>query len=365
MSLSSTRDIISKIQSGEMIVLTDEEDRENEGDLVIGAQFITPKIINFMATYGRGLICLTLTDAHSKKLGLHPMVPYNQSRHGTAFTTSIEAAQGISTGISAADRAHTILTAVSPGASKEDLVQPGHIFPVIAKNGGVLVRAGHTEAGCDLATLAGLTPATVICEIMNEDGTMSRLPDLLKFANKHNLSIGTISDLIQYRIENELLITQKQAQRIEYHGKSYLLTVFTDQPSGGTHLAISAGKIETNIETLVRVQEHATLLDFLTGTPSEHSVTLDASLSFISKHQPGVLLLLNCDEHPQSLLSLFSTENTTHQKKWDSRLYGIGAQILRQLGVRKMKLLSQFSPHMPNMSAFGLEVTGHLSTDSI
>src|SRR3954469_10868853 len=255
MPVSPTTDIIADIRAGRMVILVDEEDRENEGDLVLAADFVTPEAINFMARYGRGLICLTLTEQKCRSLNLPLMVSSNNSPLGTNFTVSIEAAAGVTTGISAADRARTVQTAVRADASPADIVQPGHIFPLMAQNGGVLVRAGHTEAGCDLAQLAGVTPAAVICEILKDDGEMARLADLVEFAKRHGLKIGTIADLIHYRSRTESLVSRVSERDIEtVHGK-FRLVVYSDKIGAATHLALVQGRITPTSEALARVLE--------------------------------------------------------------------------------------------------------------
>jgi 3,4-dihydroxy 2-butanone 4-phosphate synthase/GTP cyclohydrolase II len=263
MSLSPITDIIADMKAGRLAVLVDEEDRENEGDLIFAADFVTPEKVNFMAVHGRGLICMSITEAHAARLNLAPMVAQNRSVHGTNFTVSIEAAQGVSSGISAADRAHTIRIAAAPDAKPSDIVQPGHVFPLIAQPGGVLARAGHTEACCDLAALAGLTPSAVLCEIMNADGTMARLPDLEHFAAEHGLRIGAISDLIQHRSRTERLV-ERIAERplATVHG-AFRLVVYRDKLSDATHLALVRGPESPDTETLVRVHEPLSVMDLL------------------------------------------------------------------------------------------------------
>ena len=261
--LSSTSEIVADMRAGKMVILVDEEDRENEGDLVLAADHVSPEAINFMAKFGRGLICLTLTREHCEQLKLPLMVKENGTSMGTNFTVSIEAASGVTTGISAADRAHTIKTAVAKDAQPQDLVQPGHIFPLMAQPGGVLIRSGHTEAGCDLSAMAGCSPAAVICEIMKDDGTMARLPDLVEFAKIHQLKIGTIVDLIQYRSENESMVKRVGQKTLETPWGSFETTLYRDIPSQQLHLALVKGSPSPDQETLVRVHEPAHLMDFL------------------------------------------------------------------------------------------------------
>jgi len=357
MSISPVTEIVADIRAGRMVILVDEEDRENEGDLVLAAEHVTPEAINFMAKWGRGLICLTLTERHCRQLELPLMVRDNKTPHGTAFTVSIEAAEGVTTGISAHDRARTIQAAVARHASAADIVQPGHIFPLMAQNGGVLVRAGHTEAGCDLARLAGLEPASVICEILKDDGTMARLPDLIEFAAEHKLKIGTIRDLIQYRSENEKLVECVADRQVSGRFGDFRLRAFADQTSGELHLTLSTGDITADQETLVRVHDSANILDFLDHTTPGHSVSLEQAMDAIGKQTPGVLVLLHRKETTSDLLAALQAEKP-RATKWDPRLYGIGAQILRELGVGKMRLLGS-ARKMPSMAGFGLELTGY------
>jgi 3,4-dihydroxy 2-butanone 4-phosphate synthase/GTP cyclohydrolase II len=343
-------------------VLVDEEDRENEGDLVLAAEHVTPEAINFMARYGRGLICLTLSEERCKQLGLGLMVKDNRSQFATAFTTSIEAAEGVTTGISAQDRSRTVAAAVARNATADDIVQPGHIFPLMAQPGGVLIRAGHTEAGCDLAQLAGLEPAAVICEILKDDGTMARLPDLLEFAREHGLKIGAIRDLIQYRAHSEALIEQVAEKPLATAHGLFQLHAFADKVSGEVHLALAHGKIDAGQETLVRVHEPVSALDFLDPAGSPHSFGIDDSLARIAAHGNGVLILLRRHESRDDIAARIRSTASKTAKKWDPRIFGIGAQILRRLGVGKMKLLAN-PRKMPSMAGFGLEVTGYVSPD--
>jgi 3,4-dihydroxy 2-butanone 4-phosphate synthase/GTP cyclohydrolase II len=285
------------------------------------------------------------------------MVRDNKTPHGTAFTLSIEAAEGVTTGISAHDRSRTVQAAVARHASAADIVQPGHIFPLMAQNGGVLVRAGHTEAGCDLARLAGLEPAGVICEILKDDGTMARLPDLMVFAAEHDLKIGTIRDLIQYRSENEKLIECVADREVKGRFGTFRLRAFADQTSGELHLALSSGEIHPETETLVRVHDSANILDFLDSQTPGHSISLEQAMSAIADKAPGVVVLLHRKETSADLLAALNA-TTPRQAKWDPRLYGIGAQILRELGVGKMRLLGS-ARKMPSMAGFGLEIVGN------
>ena len=357
MSLSPTTEIIDELRAGRMVVLVDEEDRENEGDLVMAAEFATPEAINFMAKHGRGLICLTLTDERCQQLGLKQMVADNQTPYSTAFTVSIEAAEGVTTGISAADRSVTIQAAVKRDAKASDIIQPGHIFPLRAQPGGVLVRAGHTEAGCDLAALAGLVPAAVICEILKDDGTMARLPDLVIFAQQHNLKIGAIADLIHYRNETETLVERAADRLVQTIYGTFRLVAYRDKITREMHLALTRGEIAADKETLVRVHEPISVMDFIDVIGGGHSWPILSALETIAEADSGVLVLLRREESADALLHrLADTAPISH--KFDLRDYGIGAQILRDLGVGKMKLLS--SPRkMPAMDGFGLEVTGY------
>jgi 3,4-dihydroxy 2-butanone 4-phosphate synthase / GTP cyclohydrolase II len=368
-SISSVEDIVAELKAGRMVILVDEEDRENEGDLVLAADFVTPEAINFMARFGRGLICLTLTEERCEQLQLPLMVARNGTKYSTNFTVSIEAAEGVTTGISAADRSHTVKTAVSRNVKVDDLVQPGHIFPLKAQRGGVLMRAGHTEAGCDLAHMAGLTPASVICEILKDDGTMARLPDLIEFARQHSLKIGTIADLIQYRSANESLIKRMSERKIATAFGEFNLVAYEDGPSGATHLALVKGSIEADRETLVRVHEPTSLLDLLEVEASTHSWSFAKAMKAISEEPSGVLVLLNCSQAGVGLLgrldALRALDQGSNAKqaqarragKMDLRTYGVGAQILRDLGVGKMRLLSQ-PRKMPSMQGYDLQISG-------
>ena len=363
-ALSPIKDIIADIRDGRMVVLVDEEDRENEGDLVLAAEYVTPEAINFMAKHGRGLICLTLTEARCRQLNLPLMVRDNRSPHGTAFTLSIEAAEGVTTGISAHDRARTVQAAVAKRAQPADIVQPGHIFPLMAQNGGVLVRAGHTEAGCDLAHLAGCEPAAVICEILKDDGTMARLPDLVEFAKTHGLKIGAIADLIHYRNENETLVERIAEKDVACAHGDFHLVGYRDKTTGDVHLALVKGRIDPQAETLVRVHEPITVLDFLDCQSDRHSYSVDRAMRTIAGNGSGVIVLLRRASSTPDLVAALQGEGETARPaaKWDPRLYGIGAQILRDLGVRRMKLLA--SPRkMPSMAGFQLEITGYLTPD--
>ena len=361
-AISPVADLMAELNAGRMVVLVDEEDRENEGDLLIAAEFVTPEAINFMARYGRGLICLTLTEEKCRQLSLPLMVSRNRSPLGTNFTVSIEAAEGVTTGISAADRARTVQVAIRADARPEDLVQPGHIFPLMAQNGGVLVRAGHTEAGCDLARLAGLNPAAVICEILKDNGEMARLPDLIEFAAHHKLKIGTITDLIQYRGRTESLVTRVAERDIETaHGRMRLY-VYGDRIGQETHLALVKGRPAPDRDVLVRVHEPISLIDMLDVQSTSHSWNFNDALATIAGSECGVIVLLHRQESAQELLERARPGPGAIQSAPAVALrnYGMGAQILRDLKVRKMRLMAQ-PRRMPSMAGFGLEVTGYLN----
>jgi len=362
MPIAPIPELVAELAAGRMIILVDEEDRENEGDLVLAADHVTPEAINFMAKFGRGLICLTLTRERCERLNLVPMTARNGQKTGTAFTVSIEAAEGVTTGISAADRARTVQAAVARNATAADLVQPGHIFPLQAQDGGVLMRAGHTEAGCDLAGMAGLTPAAVICEVMKDDGEMARLPDLIEFAREHQLKIGTIADLIEYRSRNESLIERAGARKLSTAQGEFQCTAFRDR-TGGLHLALTHGAWTPQDEVLVRVHEPLSVLDLLDTGHCGHSWPLPKALAAIQASPRGAALLLNCGEDVASLLPQVigpRADAPPARVQMDLRTYGVGAQILRELGIARMRLLG--SPRrMPSMTGYGLEVTGFVS----
>jgi 3,4-dihydroxy 2-butanone 4-phosphate synthase/GTP cyclohydrolase II len=357
--IAPIQDIIAEIRAGRMVVLVDEEDRENEGDLVFAAEFVTPEAINFMIRYARGLVCLTLTEERCTQLGISHMARENKSPLGTNFTVSIEAAEGVTTGISASDRATTIKAAVKKNAQPADIVQPGHIFPIMARQGGVLVRAGHTEAGCDLAHMAGMMPAAVICEIIKEDGEMARLPDLVDFAKLHNLKIGTIADLIEYRIHNEKLVERVASRKVQTAYGELDLVTYVDKTTQHTHLALAKGTIHPQQETLVRVHEPLSVMDFLEQSHYPQSTSVHEALLKISESPAGVLVMMHHNETSQNLLARASATSQAHNAvQWDSRSYGIGAQILRDLNVGKMRLIA--TPRkLPSMTGFGLEVVGY------
>lgn len=364
--ISPVQDIVAEMRAGRMVILVDEEDRENEGDLVLASDHVTPEAINFMAKFGRGLICLTLTRERCEFLKLPPMAARNGTVYSTAFTVSIEAAEGVTTGISAADRAHTIQTAVAKNAQPSDLVQPGHVFPLQAVDGGVLIRAGHTEAGCDLAGMAGCTPSAVICEIMKDDGTMARLPDLQLFAAEHGLKIGTIADLIEYRSRDESLLEKIGSRSLHTHWGEFTAHLFLDKPSQSVHMALVQGTWGQDDEVAVRVHEPLSVLDALEVNRAMHSWSLDTSLEYLAARGQGVAVLLNCSESAQQLMAQFEGKARSAQApergRMDLRTYGIGAQILRACGVHKMQLLGQ-PRRMPSMAGYGLEITGYINKE--
>ena len=368
-TLSPTEEIIAELRAGKMVILVDEEDRENEGDLVLAADHVTAEAVNFMAKHGRGLICLTLTRERCQQLNLPLMVRDNGTSMGTNFTVSIEAASGVTTGISAADRALTIKTAVAPNAKPSDLVQPGHIFPLMAQPGGVLIRSGHTEAGCDLAAMAGCSPTSVICEIMKDDGSMARLPDLLEFAKEHQLKIGSIADLIQYRSQHESIVVREGTREFITPWGKFQGIIYRDTPSSCVHIALVNGNPSESKETLVRVHEPVTVLDFLDSNVSTHSWPLAKALQELASAPTGVAVLLNASgiaaPNDADWLAQFQKLNQTQDepkkslsRKTDFRSYGIGAQILKDIGVGKMRLLANPSP-VPSLSGYKLEVTGY------
>ncbi|MDO5685946.1 MAG: bifunctional 3,4-dihydroxy-2-butanone-4-phosphate synthase/GTP cyclohydrolase II [Neisseria sp.] len=356
MSVATIPEILADIKAGKMVIITDDEDRENEGDLLMAAQFVTPEAINFMIKHARGLVCLPMADELVDRLDLPLMTQSNRAQYGTNFTVSIEAAQGISTGISAADRAHTIQTAVSPDAKAADVVQPGHIFPLRAQKGGVLMRAGHTEAGVDLAQMTGLIPAAVICEIINDDGTMARLPELKTFAVEHGLKIGTIADLIEYRSRTESLIEDMGTHLIHSEWGDFVQHLFVDKLNGETHIALVKGTPQPDAETLVRVHEPLSVMDFLSPSP-KHSWSLPQVLRRIQATECGVVILLHRKEDGASLLRRALPQKTDTGSRWDSKTYGIGAQILAHLNVRKMRVMGKPSA-LNSLNGFGLEVVG-------
>lgn len=351
-AISSIEDIIEDARNGRMFILVDHEDRENEGDLVIPAQMATPEAINFMATHGRGLICLSMTSARVDQLGLQLMSINNSSRHETAFTISIEAREGVSTGISAHDRARTVSVAIDASKGAQDIATPGHVFPLRARDGGVLVRAGHTEAAVDVARLAGLNPSGVICEIMNDDGSMARLPDLVAFAQRHGLKIGTISDLIGYRRRHDNLVRMRSDQTITSEfGGDWQMRVYTDETQGAEHIALIKGDITGPDPVLVRMHALDPLRDMVGAGPKDRAFEFSDSMRQIADEGRGVVVLLR----DLDMKIVQDDEVSPHTL----RQYGLGAQILSSLGLSKLELLTNSGlPRVVGLDAYGLEITG-------
>jgi 3,4-dihydroxy 2-butanone 4-phosphate synthase/GTP cyclohydrolase II len=368
--LNSIDDIVAAIRVGEMVVILDDEERENEGDLVMAATKVRAEDINFMAKYGRGLICLTLTRAHCEQLRLPLMVSHTDLKQTTNFTISIEAAEGVTTGISAHDRARTVQAAVAPNAQPTDLRQPGHIFPLMAQPGGVLTRAGHTEAGCDLARLAGLAPAAVIVEILNEDGAMARRDDLIKFARRHQLKIGTIADLIEYRLRTEESVEIIGETEVETEFGKFRLVCFEDHVNRAVHLALVRGEIDPKKATLVRVHRQDTLSDVLGLHAARLHRPLRDALKLIAEEGNGVAVILRLEESARDLMRAVqsltqppeSEVGPRRDRGMDFRTFGMGAQILRSLGVRRMRVVGA-PKHMHALSGFGLEVVDYVHDD--
>lgn len=367
MQLNSTQEILNDLRAGRMVVIMDDEDRENEGDLIMAAESVTAADINFMAKYGRGLICLTLTREHCKRLNLPLMVNGNDPHDSTNFTVSIEAAEGVTTGISAADRATTVQAAVATDATAADLILPGHIFPLMAQPGGVLVRAGHTEAGCDLARLAGHSPAAVIVEILNEDGTMARRPDLEVFAEEHGLKIGTIADLIRYRIENEQTVERLNRCTIETQFGPFDLVAYQDTVGNEVDLALVRGEISGAEPTLVRVHMQNSLCDMFATTGHDCGWPLRDAMQRVAEEGSGVIVVLRSCDTARNLVEQIAhfeqNGDDDHTPSGDPhgelRTYGVGAQILADLGVRKMRLLSA-PTQLHGLSGFNLEVVEYI-----
>ena len=366
-SFNTIEEIISDLRQGRMAVILDDEDRENEGDLVMPATLVRPEDVNFMARYGRGLICLTLTPERCEQLRLPLMVHESDASQGTNFTVSIEAAEGVTTGISAADRARTIQAAVAPQARPEDLVQPGHVFPLKAQPGGVLTRAGHTEAGCDLARLAGFEPAAVIVEILNEDGSMARRDDLMAFARAHGLKIGTVADLIAYRIRNERSIEHQGACELPTEYGTFDLHTYRDRVSGALHFALVSGRISPEEPTLVRVHLENPLADLLGATGPGIGWPLRSALAQVAEAPSGVVVVLrNAEANDEILAQMRNYQAASGAPEAeepvspDLRTYGIGAQILTDLGVRRMRVLS-LPKRMHALSGFGMEVVEYVT----
>jgi 3,4-dihydroxy 2-butanone 4-phosphate synthase / GTP cyclohydrolase II len=351
-ALVPIEEIIDEARNGRMFILVDDEDRENEGDLVIPAQMATPDAVNFMATHGRGLICLTLTKQRVDQLGLDLMSRANGTRHETAFTTSIEAREGVTTGISAGDRARTVSVAIDAGKGRDDIVTPGHVFPLIARDGGVLVRAGHTEAAVDISRLAGLNPSGVICEIMKDDGTMARMDDLVPFARMHNLKMGTIRDLIEYRRKHDHLVEcVSEAPFVSDYGGDWTAKTYRNKVDGSTHIALQKGRILPDTPTLVRMHGISIFSDVL-GQPGPRKRVLQRAMSEIGKAGAGVIVLLMPDVDHR--LAMF----TGATSEMDLRAYGIGAQILADLGIHDMILLTNAHRNVVGLDAFGINIVG-------
>lgn len=366
MELNTVEELIADIRQGKMVILMDDEDRENEGDLFMAATQVKPEDVNFMARYGRGLICLTLTRERCHQLQLPLMVNDNHAVHGTNFTISIEAAKGVTTGISAADRAATIRAAVAPNAKPSDLVQPGHIFPLMAQTGGVLRRAGHTEAGCDLARLAGLDPSAVIVEILNEDGSMARRPDLEDFAQQHHIKIGTIASLIRYRVEHEKTVEKVDTCHLQTEFGEFQLIVYQDTIEDTVHFAMIKGELDPQKASLVRVHIHNIVCDLTSSLKEECGWPLRKALQRISTEENGIVIILQPKQDTQAFLNTMNAycrhdrgeDLPAHPSTENLRTYGLGAQILSDLGIRKMTVLS--SPKkMHAISGFGLEIVGY------
>jgi 3,4-dihydroxy 2-butanone 4-phosphate synthase/GTP cyclohydrolase II len=372
MSLNSIEEIIEDLRQGKMVVIMDDEDRENEGDLLMAADYCTPAAINFMATHGRGLICLTLERDRCQQLRLPLMVESDDSLASTNFTVSIEAAEGVTTGISAADRATTVIAAVKPEARPEDLVQPGHIFPLMAQSGGVLVRAGHTEAGCDLARLAGATPAAVIVEILNEDGTMARRPDLEVFAAKHGLKIGTIADLIQYRVQNEQTIEHLNECQLPTRHGTFRLISYQDIIDNELHLALVMGDPQPDKPVLVRVHMQNSICDLFATERQDCSWSLEKAMAQVGRAGEGVIVVLRNHDSAREIVQrisdyhLHDTEGLPPEQTQEQgkvlRTYGVGAQILGDLGVRRMRVISA-PKSLHGLSGFDMEVVDYVEPE--
>lgn len=374
MSLARIEEAVEDIRNGRMVIIVDDEDRENEGDLVCAAEKVTPEIINFMAVHGRGLICMPMTEDRCDELNLHPQTSDNTSSMGTAFTISIEAREGVTTGISAADRAKTILTAVDPKTRPSDLARPGHVFPLRAKRGGVLVRVGQTEASVDLARIAGLTPAAVICEIMNDDGTMARMPELEVFAEKHGLKIISVADLVRYRVEKELLVKRVTETDLPTEYGNFRSIIFENEMNGETHVALVMGDVSgATGPVLVRVQTENVTFAMFGCTLGEASQAMRASLQKISDEKLGVVLYLRQRDNNLDLVNQLKTYALMQDRGVDFQTakretgygklhdHGIGAQILKDLGVKKIRLLTNHPPKVNAIEAFGLEITDSVS----
>jgi len=351
-AISSVEEIIEDARNGRMFILVDHEDRENEGDLVIPAQWATPDAINFMATHGRGLICLAMTSKRIEDLGLQLMSTNNSSRHETAFTVSIEAREGVTTGISAADRARTVAVAIDGTKGAQDIATPGHVFPLRAKDGGVLVRAGHTEAAVDVSRLAGLNAAGVICEIMNDDGSMARLPELVAFSQRHNLKIGTISDLIAYRRRNDNLVRVRKEETITSEfGGDWLMRIYTDETHGDEHIVLTKGDLSGDKPVLVRMHAMDPMLDVVGTGPKGRADEFQHAMQAVAEEGRGVVVLLRDTSMKLDVGDEVSPKTL--------RQYGLGAQILSSLGLSKLTLLTNSpTPKVVGLDAYGLEIVG-------
>lgn len=367
MSLATIEEAIADFQAGRMVIIVDDEDRENEGDLACAAELVTPEIINFMAREGRGLICMPMTEERCDDLELPLQVSQreNSSSFGTAFTISIEAKHGVTTGISAADRAHTIRTAASPDCTARDLARPGHVFPLRARKGGVLIRPGQTEASVDLARISGLTPAAVICEVMNDDGTMARLPELVEFAAKHDLKIISVAQLVRYRMENEVMVRQLSSAVVPTRHGEFRAIAFENLLNNETHLAMVLGNVEAEVPTLVRVHTQSVLSDVFGSLRDDHGEQLQKALQLIAQAGSGVVLYLKQEMEGlglvDQLLEYSRNPNekrvlTPQEKMRRVRDYGTGAQILHELGLRKIRLLTNRPPRLQALPGFGLEI---------
>ncbi len=370
MRLNSISEILEDIRQGKMVVIMDDEDRENEGDLIMAASMVRPEDINFMARYGRGLICLSLTRERCSQLNLELMVNQNATRFSTNFTVSIEAAEGVTTGISAYDRAHTVRTAVKPNATADDIIQPGHIFPLMARPGGVLTRAGHTEAAVDLGLLAGVEPAAVLVEILNEDGSMARRPELETFAREHDLKIGTIADLIRHRLENEHSIEMVHQRAVETAHGEFNLLVYRDKIHQHLHWALMKGQPDADKPFLVRVHVQNMLSDVLALDDTGFGLPLSVAMQTVQRHGEGLVLVLGQQDTDAQRLAKLEQRPEPIDEQGDNavaselRTYGIGAQIIADLGIRKMQVLSA-PKRFHGLAGFGLEVTGYCEPDDI